>query len=205
MANLTIGVPGPYADNTTSANERGDRTGATVVTDAHGRYYEASARGKIFGASTQSAIALSLLSSTSTGFILMNPPNSNINIALLDVSVALATAPAGAAPIYLCTVPSTAANCVTTHSTPLVVRCLLLPTTATGNALVDSAATLQATPVVIRALGGGPVASSMINPAFIRDDIAGEIVLGPNSCIAISALTTAISAVVSMAWEEIPI
>lgn len=181
-----------------------DNSWALRTAQAHGRYQEAVYRGNCYTAANQAAGALSLLSSTATGFILTNPLASGKGLAVLDICVALATAPAGAATICLSLGPYSAT--AVTQTTALVVRNLLM-TGATGSAvgLAASAATLPATPVVIRALGGGPVAASSISPAFIRDEIAGQIILLPGCSLNVHSLTTAISAVISIAWEEIPI
>jgi hypothetical protein len=175
-----------------------------MVSEFMGRYHEATSRGQVFSASTQAAIALSTLSTTATGFILSNPLASGFNLSILDICVALATAPAAAAPIHLAANAASQGTAVV-HTTPLTVVNNLLGSTTTGVGLADRASTLPATPTVIRAIGGGPVAASSISPAFIRDEVAGQVIVGPGCNVSLGYLTTAISAVASMAWAELAV
>ena len=111
-------------------------------------------RGQVFMASLQSVVALTTLNGTATGFILTNPNGSRVNIALLDVCVALASAPAGIATVHLAY--GARSNTAVTQTTPLTVQSGLLQF-ASGFGLAASSATLPAAPVAIRAIGGGPV------------------------------------------------
>lgn len=188
----------------TSADERLDRTAALVTTDGHGRYNEAVMSGRVYVASTQAGVATSTaLSTTQTGFTLTNPSGSGVNLSLLEITIACTTAPAAAATIVLAANVNTVAAAVT-QGTPLTVRNAMLGFGGTGNGLAASATTLPAAPVVIRGIGG-PVATGSISPAYYKDDVGGAVVLTPGTAVSINSLTTAISAVISMTWEELPI
>ena len=188
-------------DGAQNIGARLSRAAALIVDECNGRYYEQASRGLIFSAANQAARVLSALSTTATGFILNNPIGSNVQINLLDVCLSIATAPAGASTIGLAA--NTAMQAVIPSSlTAETVINNLLGSLAVGVAQVWRAATLNTAPTIIRAMGGGPVAASSISPAFIRDEIAGQIVLLPGTCVTPNALTTAISAVASMAWTE---
>lgn len=165
-------------------------------------YYELARRGQVFMACLQAVVALSTLNATATGFILTNPAGSGCNIALLDVCVALASAPAGIASVHLAY--GAKSDTAVTHTTPLTVRCGMLESTR-GVGLADSAATLPAAPVAIRAIGGGPVAGSSITSPFIMDRVNGQIIIPPGSTLSLGYITTAISVVASMSWAEFPI
>ena len=177
------------------------RAAALVVDECNGRYYELASRGALFSACNQAARALSILSTTATGLILNNPIGSNVQVSLLDVCLSLATAPAGAASIGLAANAAMQAVIPTGLTAETVIN-NQLGNLAVGVAQVWRAATLATAPTMIRAMGGGPVAASSISPAFIRDEIAGQIVLLPGTCVTPNVLTTAISAVASMAWTE---
>ncbi len=185
---------------------RADKTGALVSTDAHARYQEAVLRGSVFTASNTAVQALSLNSTTATGLILSNPAGSGKNLVLLEVCVALASLPAGQSTLILTGNVNTL-GAATTHTTPLVVRSSLVggPPNAVG--LADSAATI-ATATILRVIPAGTaatVAASTSFPPFIKDEIAGALILTPGTCISLQCLTTAISVVASMTWEEVNI
>jgi hypothetical protein len=75
-------------------NVRGDRSGAVVVTDGHGRYQEAVRQGNVYVASNQAGQALSTaLSTTQTGFTLTNPSGSGVNLVYLTSTIAITSAP----------------------------------------------------------------------------------------------------------------
>lgn len=184
---------------------RSDKTGAQVVTDGHARYQEAVLRGNVFLASNQAGVALTVgISTTSTGLALSNPPNSGKNLVILDLIIAPTTAPAGIATIGIeAVVVPTAVD--STHTTPLTPRNALVGNTSTPVGKTDTAATLAATPIAIRAVPGGPVATGGISTPFIRDEIAGAIILAPGTALSLFCLTTAISVLATIVWEEVAV
>ena len=177
------------------------RSAALIVDECQGRYNEQASRGLIFSACNQAVHALSALSTTATGFILNNPIGSNVQISLLDLCIALGTAPGGASTMGLAANTAMQAVIPTSLSTESVIS-TLLGSKAAGVGTVWYAATLATAPTYIRAIGGGAVAASSISPAFIRDEIAGQIVLLPGTCVTPNCNTTAVSALTSMAWVE---
>jgi len=183
---------------------RQGRQGELMVSELHGRYYEAALRGRVFCAANQAAAALSLLSATATGLILTNPAGSGKNLELLEIAVALATAPAGIATLGLAANVNVVAAAVV-HTTPLIVRPTLIGGSLGAVGLADSAATLPAAPVLIRGIGGGPVATGSVTAPFIKDDVGGAIILAPGTAISLSAFTTAISVIASFTWAEWPV
>jgi hypothetical protein len=67
------------------------------------------------------------------------------------------------------------------------------------------AATLPASGVTLRGIGGGPVATGSIQSSPIKDTFDGHFCIPPNSYISLQAFTTAISVVASIVWAELPI
>lgn len=181
------------------------KDGSTRMQQSHGRYQEAVLRGNVFFACNSASQALSLNSATATGLILTNPFGSQKNLVLLDVAVALLTAPAGISNLILTgtLVPNT--TTAVTQTTPLIVRNAMIGNTSASVGLAASAATIQATPVIARPIGGGPVATGSVTSPFIRDELSGLLVLVPGTCISLQCLTTAISVIASMTWEEVSI
>lgn len=184
---------------------RASRDSSVVTQDAHGRYQEAVSRRGVFSAANQAAVALSVAgNATATGLILCNPIGNAYAFAILDVCVALATAPAGAATLglWMNNAPGGAA---VTHTAAVVggPTSALVGSSYASTAKVDTSSTLPATATLLRPIGGGPVGASTLNTAFIRDEVSGLIILMPGCTLHVSALTTAISAVVGYTWEEI--
>lgn len=191
------------ADGATPALVALDRLAGQMVSDSVARYSNLTKRGLVFCAALQAAVALSTLNATATGFILTNPSGSGKDLHLLDVVIHAATAPAGAGPIGLAANVNTVAAAVV-HTTPLTVRSSFLGGSTTAVGLADSAATLPAAPVYVRHLGGGPVATGSISPPYVKDEVAGAIILQPGTAVSLSYLTTAISVLASMTWAELP-
>ena len=184
---------------------RTGKGGETMVSELNGRYYELAYRGKLFQASLQAAVALSTLSATCTGLILFNPYGSTVNLVLLDICVALATAPAGISNIHLEAVTTPVPSVAAPTGNAVTVAPTYLGSTFASAAFASSGATLTAAPVAIRAIGGGPAASGSVTSPFIRDEVAGQIIVGPGCSINLGYKTTAISVVASYVWAELPL
>jgi hypothetical protein len=188
------------ADGKQLSGVRLDRLGAQVNADSVGLYYEAGFRGRAFFACNTGSQALSLNSTTCTGLALTNPAGSGRNLILIQLNVSLLTVPAGTSNLIL-TGSTTAVP--TAHGTPLTVNPTIFGKTGGAVGLADSACTMP-TLTILRPVGGGPVAGSSINTPQIQDNINGQIVLGPSSCISLQTLTTAISVIASLSWIEVP-
>ena len=156
----------------------------------------------IYVASTQAGQALSLaLSTTQTGLTLTNPFGSGKTLVILQIRGCFSTAPAGVSTILLAANVNPIATAVT-QTTPLTVRRANLGVSGIGVGLAASAVTLPAAPVVVRALGGVNATGST-TPNQIVDDVNGAIQVAPGCAVSINTLTTAISGIWSIVWEEI--
>lgn len=165
--------------------------------------YVSDGAREIYTASTQAGVATSTaLSTTQTGFTLSNPFGSGKTLVLLQVRGALTTAPAAIATVVLAANVNPIATAVT-QTTPLTVRKANLGVSGTAVGLAASAVTLPAAPVVVRGLGG-PVATGSVSQPQLVDDLEGSLCVAPGCAVSINSLTTAISGVWSMVWEEIP-
>jgi len=185
---------------------RQDRTAALVTTDAHGRYQEGTARGAIFMAANSANQALSVANATATGIILSNPFGSGKNLILLEAIAVIdvAATAMGAIALFANVNPVAAA---TTHTTPLIVRPTLLGSTNTTVGLADSSATLPATPVIVRPLMGvyWITANAAVVNFTVKDEIAGALAIAPGCAVSIQAVTTAVTGLFSLTWEEVPV
>lgn len=174
-----------------------------LVSEYQGRYYSLAYAGKVFGACNQAAKALTSLSSTYTGNLTYNPIGSGINVILLQVAVAVATAPAGIANMHY-EGTLTAQTTAPSSNTANTVFNSLFSNTTVGSGVNYNVSTLPAAPVAVRGLGGGPNATGSVTTPFIVDDLAGLMILGPGTYLGLGYLTTAISVVASMHWAELP-
>jgi hypothetical protein len=157
----------------------------------------------VFVASTQAGVALSTgLSVTQTGFTLYNPIGSATTLLVLEVAGALTTAPAAISTVVLAANVNPNAVAPATN-TVLVTRSAKLGNTTQGVGIAYSATTLPAAPVVVMGLGG-PVATGSVSQPQILAKIEGGLAIEPGCCLSINALTTAISGVWSMIWQEVP-
>lgn len=198
---------GPVVSTDSAVNPcRSDKTGALVITDAHGKYQEAVLRGQVFVAANTAVQALSLNSTTATGLILSNPAGSQRNLVILRIQAALASLPAGQSSLILTGNTNPIAT-ATVHTTPLVVQNCLVGSQIKGVGLADSAATLPNATIikVIPAGTAATVAASTAFPPLVDLIIDGMIILTPGTSISLQCLTTAISVVASMEWEELAI
>ena len=200
-----LGQVGPQqlGDGATVTARMG-RLADIVLSQLQARYYEQTFRGNIFLASLQANVAISALSATATGLILTNPANSGKNLVLLDLAIAFTASPAAASTMGLAANVNPVAAAVV-HTTPLIIRAALLGAGTSSVALADSAATLPAAPIMIRAIGGGPVASGSITAPFIRDEIAGNLILAPGTAVSLASLGFAMNALATISWAEVAI
>lgn len=195
--------PQVLSDGSIQAIRQG-RTAELVIGQAHGRYQEAVSRGNVFFAANTATQALSTNSTTATGLILSNPAGSGKNLVLLDLSVSIASLPAAQYALILTgnTNPIAAA---TTHTVALVIQNALMGNANNSVAKADSSATIANATIMRHIPGGGAatMASSISYPPFIRDELSGIIMLAPGTCISLQALTTAVTVLASIAWEEV--
>ena len=164
--------------------------------------YVGNGAREIYLASTQAGQATSTgLSTTQTGITLTNPAGSGQTLVLLQLNGAVSAAPAGAAPLVLAANVNPVAAAVT-QTTPLTVRKANLGVAGTGAGLAASAVTLPAAPVVVAAIQT-PIAASSITPANINVTFDGSLCVSPGCAISLSSITTAVTGIWSLVWEEV--
>ena len=182
---------------------RADKQGALVVVDSHGRYYEACSRGFVFCGANTAAQATSTSSATATGLILTNPQGSGKLISIIDITVGVGAAVAAAFEVGLFANINTLAAAVT-QTTPITPRGALLGSSYPPVGLLASAATLPAAPVHIRTLlASGFVAATAQSIEIFKDEVAGALMLLPNTAISIQSVVGTQSIIASITWEEV--
>lgn len=179
------------------------RTGELVTSDAHARYYESTVRGNVFLGGNTAAQATSTASATATGLILTNPLGSGKNLVILDIEVGVGAVVAAVFEVGLFANTNTAAAAVT-QTTPITPKNALLGSSLAGVGLLASAATLPAAPVHVRALlASGWVTATAQSQEFAKDEVAGSIILLPNTAVSVQSVVGTQSIIASITWEEV--
>lgn len=202
---MKLGTVGPKvnAADATEQDFRFGRQGDQIMSELHGRYAEQVMRGNVFHAATQSPVSLALShNSTSPTFTLYNPLSSGKMLALIDLIVGFQAPPAAACNLALAAQlnPQIA---IPSGLTPGTVRNSLLGSGAASVAAFYTACTLGLSPITVRHVAS-IVAAASITPPYIRDEIAGAIILLPGISISLQA-SSAANAYASITWEEIPV
>ena len=187
---------------------RGDRQGGTVVTELNPRYYENAYRGATYFCCNSAAQALTLTGTTTyTGFVVYNRPNSGKNLAIITAAFAPTVAETGVGAVILFSQPIAAAvPALTTTNVANGATSTLLGGTTSSVAQVASACTLATNPVFLRPLIGIPWVTATAQAALLcKDEIAGELLVPPGAGVGFVAVTTAITGIAYMSWAEIAI
>jgi hypothetical protein len=200
---------------------RSDRTGATVITDGHGRFHEPNYRGSLFsagsGVTALSANTISLTNSTTPIVGVWNPSNATVNLVILQIAV------------------NVFANTLTT---PVGCGALVLASSVGNTAISTGAApfnrrTLASSGSSAKAFNGGVALTGLTNNLVIFDgleipssgpltystttamqlsgagvvNVDGSIIVPPGGVLALlnTTSTTTASAVSRMLWEEVPV
>lgn len=197
--NFQVG-PQQLADGVSGLPRIG-KLGDQIVSELHGRYYEATVRGNMFSAANQAAQAVSVaLATTYTGLCLYNPVGSGKNLVPTKVKYALSVAPAAIATIGLIAGFS-ATGGVTAQTAKLNPTSNIIGG-APGVGIALNQATIV-TPTWLAQLYDGFTAAALPNPTM-PVDLEGAFIIPPGGFIAIGALT-AVTGLGFIAWEEVPI
>lgn len=197
-------------------------TGAQRVTDAHGRFMDATLAGRVFtfgisstALASQNAIATGVAASSQPVIGLYNPPASNVNLVVLKAYVFqtvianTAVAPGGFMWMY-----SAGNLAVSTGSTPISLKTLAAAgsaakafacsTALTG--LTNSLAVLRPFSIAPINAAGAATAVTLVQGGG-EDIVDGSIVVPPGGVIAVmNALsTTTVSVNSGIIWEELQI
>lgn len=190
--------PGVYSSG---ANQpiRQDGSGALVLSQRLGRYFEETLRYNSFSAANQAAQAVSAaLATTYTGLLLYNPVGSGKTLIPLKVKYALTVAPVAIASIGLIA-GFAATGGVTTQTTALTPQNGMIGNTSRSVGIALSAATIV-TPTWLRQLVDGFTAAALPAPSPLveLDGLTGIL---PGGFIAVGALT-AVTGLGSIDWIE---
>lgn len=178
--------------------------GGVVSQDVWGKHFEIARRGYVFAASN-AATAVGTAFTTTPPFILWNPPNSNKNVSILRVGLAITTIQtANNALAYGLTPGQQTQPTTGTTLTPVATN----GSGTVGSAKAFNASTLVAAPTLVMpsfALMFSTAAN--LNAALLVDDVNGFISISPGSAFAVQGIVAAGTGVgiISVAWAEVQI
>lgn len=189
-------------------NDRIGKMGDKIVSQLHGKLFEAAVTQTLFHAANQAVTATTVaLATTYTGICLSNPVGSGKYIQVVGAGYAFVVAPA--APVAVGIMVGSNATTDVTHTTPLTPRCSMIGSGATSSAKVDAAATLPTAPTIERILGVVDTGAITVatQSASSTQAIEGGILLGPGSYAAIytSTASGASAFLGSFQWIEFPV
>lgn len=176
---------------------RAGKQGDMLSSELHGRYYEQTYRGNMFGITGAATTTTAGLNTTFTGLAVGNPTGSGVNLVLNKFSVAQLAASAAATVGIMGGVGSITASLTPTSR--------LIGSGGVSKMLATAGQTIS-TPVLISLVGStGSVATTAYGvEAGIFVDFEGSIIVPPGSFIAsytTVATTTALQ--FGFVWEEV--
>lgn len=186
------------------------KEGGATTQDLHGRMNEAVVRGKVFTVSGKSVTVtattdISPLPATTGRCVLglSNPNGSGVQMSILKINVSTVSGtPGGPFYIDVFTGFTTAAA-----GTVPVSNLSFAATGSSGKGLAASVPAQAAIATMLRPLGGPAAIAAGAGLYSINDEVAGEIVLQPNSFMCITAHAVGTSHVISgsITFEEITV
>ena len=186
---------------------RGSKTGETVITNAHGIYYEPTSNSDVFLIANQSGITTQAgLSATTPALTLYNPLGSGVNACIIYAGCVASVAFAASSVIWIAANTNLAAAAVTGTATT-AQRCGLLGNLKAPACIPLLAATLPAAPIAVATLGVGLTGAITTAPsaATLGRYFDGTLVLSPGSAISFQTSTAsgASGFFGELIWEEI--
>jgi hypothetical protein len=184
---------------------RGDVTGATVVTQAHGDFQEAVDQGNVFAVANQAGVASQAgLSVTTPVLTLVNPIGNTKKLAVWYVGCVFNVVFAAVAAVFVAVGVNTVvvAGTLTTAHRNMKVGSSVAPS---GIPLL--AATLPVVPVAIGLLGSGLTSAVNLFPvtAMLEKWYKGALILMPGTNLSLQTLAASGAAGMfcEYIWEEI--
>jgi len=187
--------------------------GDQIVSELHGRYYEAAYRKSLFSGATQAVIATATsagLGTSLTGLpVLYNPIGNAYNLVLTKVGYSFLIAQPTAASIIGIATGFNATTAVSGTLTSVTPKNRFVNGPAPTGLMYFSAAitlpTAATLDTVLGYVGTGAITTNTNVPSLF--DIEGGIILPPGGYVHLytSAASAASSLLASFTWEEVPV
>lgn len=212
--------PATLADGVTTQPFRQGRGGDLIASELHGRFYEQTFRGNVYGNGTTALTALSAntvtLTATTTPILgAWNPPSSLVNLVILQATLNAGinnTASVGPGAFVWAT--SNGNSALTLGTAPFNHKTLTASGSAakglsfialtglTNNLVVQESADFP-NPTIITTTA---IPTTVTTPSSIfRQDVDGSIIVPPGGVLALlnTVSTTTISVTARLMWEEV--
>lgn len=194
----------------TNPTARLGNMGDSIVSELHGRYYEATYRRTIFYAAGLAQTTTAFVNGTTTtlvGLTISNPTSSTVNLVLNKVGIAYTVGFPAAAMVGIATGFSATVN--VTQTTPVAIRPGYVSSNTAGFGLVSTSVVTPVAPNITHVLGAALTGAITTTPYVVPQmfDLEGSLILSPGGFASI--VTTATSgtsgAFYSFSWEEVPV
>lgn len=188
---------------------RSDRTGAQVITGAHGLYHEPTSRGAVFMVASQAGVTSQAgLSATTPVLTLFNPKGSGINASIIFAGATFTVAFATAGVIWAA-VNTDLGSADVTGTVTTAHRCGLAGNNRQPRIQAMTAATLPAAPVGVALLGVGLTGAITTVPhsQVVGRFFDGSLIIAPGGALSIQTgvASGASGMFCEYVWEEIDI
>lgn len=172
-------------------------------------FLEQARQGNMYSACNQAGATVTLINtSTTTGFVLHNPPGSGKKLVIKDAMFAYTTVPTATAVLFLA---QSIAVSETAHASVTALNVYNVNGSGaraggSGGAPVGraySASTTPNLPVYSRILGYSPTTPATTGSLSFKDEVNGALILVPGTYVQISYITTAPVGITYMSWVEV--
>jgi len=189
-------------DDGSTGEARAGQSSEAIIGQAHGKYYEAASRHRLFVAANQAAVTWTVALTTNyEGLIVANPRMSSVNLSVVRASFVVTTDPAAPATVGLFVGYDADAECALAAAIPIYNTYLLGPH---GQANADDDADPLVLPIWVEAYMSGFTAADIHGTSPTVIDVDGAIIIPPGGYVAIGCLT-AVVGMGSIMWEEVPL
>lgn len=179
---------------------------SSLASDVFPRYYNLVDAGLVYGVTYTSAASTAASATTTGSFSLFNPAASGVQLVLLAITIPIITFTPGTtgAGFGFQLVPNQQPTGTTPGNTP---QNMFVGNAGVSKANTFTAGTLSAAPTVPAYYSIGSYLDLAAGDAVtIKDDLAGSIVISPNSGIDIVSSGTLVANIApSLLWAEIPL
>jgi hypothetical protein len=185
---------------------RSDNEGSLIVSESHGKYYEASRNNKL-KYSYCAARATSLPATSMIGNIVWNPPGSGINLSMAKWSIILHVTSAATVGITACYAAQAITPTTATVADSYGSCYLNAGSPANMKAKAYAIGTLLVVPTVVIPLFHNTAAIATTGVDRMTGDFEGMFTVPPGHLFCLAALGAAVAAAgmtSTLTWEEVP-
>lgn len=214
-----VGPQSPAFANGASPTIRQGAQGDVIVSELHGRYYEATYRGGVFAVGmTSTALSANTISLAATATPIVgvwNPLTSGVNLVIMKAKCLITAAGANAvAPGAFVWATSVGNGAITTGLNPMNRKTLTAVGSQAKGFNITTALTGMTNPLVVHAAAAfgtlvanqGATATPFVSGDGV-EEFDGAFIVPPGGVLALlnTVSTTTVSVASSLMWEEVPV